>query len=461
MIPSGRLQPSPQERKQGILLYYRGDDRWTQAARACYDWIPAPYWGRIRPVAGSFEVIANVIPRALQEGAEAWLLLFVIDAPNEALVFPLPVEADASYQSPEQFRGYLSALLEYIGGGVARWYPARGFGRLREYASRGGVVRSPTDRPIRLPARFEVLRTERPLWQMLDEEGPQSIYVDVHQPAFGLEGVTRHVHEVRRESLRRLVDDEDASAATALLDGTLARESARLDEWVVAQSTQAVPMPKVVDHFVHIIDPETYKMLRSAVRVAAYARRHYPDRFDFAIPGSGLWRAVERELSLSLIWHLRRQYGLAGPEPSRPTKDTTYDMQIPAGNRTISLNARQDDDADQFRGVELGTYKYLVEGGKKNGFEALISPVLSLPQSDFVFGGAGDSLVAQLEALRKQRNRYAHIQPMSLAEYEHLHSLVLTSPTWSSADSLLGRILDIKVAVGQYWEGQPQGAMPA
>ncbi len=252
-----------------------------------------------------------------------------------------------------------------------------------------------------------------------------------------------------------LASDQNFEEAVTYFETEIAQQNQKLANWIEEHNDIQVKLPKVVDQFDTIIDPDTVKMLRSAITVTRFARRYARHDFDFALPGSGIWRAVERELNLSLIWHLRRHFGFAGEQPPIPMeKDLSRDMPFLAGTKKVHLNARQDGAVNEFKSVELGNYSYLLWDSKKNGLESLFVRVLDQELFGYVFGNTPDCLANQIEELRKTRNRFAHIRPMSTDEYENLYNLVLKTNSPYSSETLLGKVLSIKQAIATYWKGK-------
>lgn len=65
-------------------------------------------------------------------------------------------------------------------------------------------------------------------------------------------------------------------------------------------------------HMTTWLDPQSRRFLISSDKVWQAVQEQKLDYFDYALPGSGLWKSVERELNMSVIWLLRFRltYGL-------------------------------------------------------------------------------------------------------------------------------------------------------
>lgn len=417
------------------------------------DWAPSPYWGQIEPVQATFDMISNVVPSALRDGAESWLLLYTHVSPREILVFPFPDQENITFfQDRKRLQGYISGLFEHITR-YEDWSAAYGYQRLIEFAQKGSPIYGGGSSPIIMPSRFQAIRAGRPVRELLQESRFPDPNVQRQGAVFHLASVSKQAQEIRQASLEKLAEGQDFEEAATFFETELSQQNQKLSNWIEEHDDVRGKLPKVVDQFDTVIDPETVKMLRSAMIVARYARRHARHQFDFALPGSGIWRAVERELNLSLIWHLRRNFGFAGEQPPVPIeKDLSRNMPFLAGIKKIWLNARQEGEENEFKSVELGSYFYLLEKSKENGLESLFVPVLDPVLYQYVFGSASDCLANQVEELRKTRNRFAHIRPMSTDEYESLLCLVLKTNSPYSSDTLLGKVLTVKQAIATYWK---------
>ena len=69
-------------------------------------------------------------------------------------------------------------------------------------------------------------------------------------------------------------------------------------------------MPPIVDEFSDVMDGETMRFLITSETIKEFAGKKPPTTFDHSAPGCGLWKAIEIELNLSLVLHLRREAGI-------------------------------------------------------------------------------------------------------------------------------------------------------
>lgn len=147
--------------RAGVFLYYEGADYISKVSAALQDFEPTPYWGKIRNIKANSGIVSNLIPFALQDGAESWLILYRIDVQEEFLVLPFPVEEDLPFMTDTKaIRDYISALMEVVHGGQGQWYPFNGFRNLIENLKRDF-------HPI--PKRFQVVRANKPFEDLFQE----------------------------------------------------------------------------------------------------------------------------------------------------------------------------------------------------------------------------------------------------------------------------------------------------
>lgn len=159
-------RPNNRQVRAGVFLYYEGADYISQVSAILQDFEPTPYWGKIRNIKANSGIVSNLIPFALQDGADSWLILYRIDVQEEFLVLPFPVEEDLPLMTDTKaIRGYISALMEVVLGGQEHWYPFNGFRNLIENLKQESysILRRP------FPKRFQVVRVNKPFQDFFQE----------------------------------------------------------------------------------------------------------------------------------------------------------------------------------------------------------------------------------------------------------------------------------------------------
>lgn len=439
--------------RTGIFLHYGGSDYIARLSAFFRDSQLHPYWGKIQDVDADFEIVSNLVPGSLQEGAESWLVLYRTELSEEFLVLPFPDQEELPFlDSMDTLRRYVLNMLELIGGGREPWFPSSGFLNLIQNIKRTRLLQ-----PHPFPRRFQVVRINKPLENLLREPQVSSRQVEEQEISFRLMSTSQRIRRGRDEMLALILmaeDEDQKQHATQEFETFILEESSQLAEWVLTKHTTVRQVPPVVHHFKGVMDEETERFLISAETVARFASEQLPNDFDFSLSGCGLWKAVERELNLSLIWHLRRENGLAGDNPLKPIASKGKKVVYEAGNQSVNLNKRdKSPNENEFKGVGLGNLEHLLRSAKVNNITQEIEPALDDELLPFFLGKGKDDLASLLERLRNIRNGYAHIKAMSYSQYQELRSLVLLLDEKSS-ESLLGKVLRMKLAIRRYWEKQ-------
>lgn len=261
--------------------------------------------------------------------------------------------------------------------------------------------------------------------------------------------ISQRIQQRRNETLElALADEQNKQSALQVFETSIIEESRQLSEWIIARHSAREVVPQIVHDFANVMDEETKRFLISAETVARFAKEHLRDGFDFSVAGCGLWKAVERELNLSLIWHLRRNRGIAENEPLKAVVNE-YAEGVMVGR--VNLDEREQKWAYQFKGIMLGDIEFMLRAAMPNGIVQEIRTALDNQLATFVLSQETDSLASAIRELRTIRNGYAHIRAMPYPQYQRLHSLVI-SVNDKPYDSLLRKVLEIKTAIVHYWE---------
>lgn len=438
---------SNRQNRIGIYLYLESAAH-EKVAAYLRDWQPSPYWGRIQGVRVTHSVVSRLIPRELQEGAASWLVLYRANLPQELLVLPFPESDNITIlNDPKTFGGYLSSLLEYVHGGNSDWYPYNGFRNLIEYIKREKTYPFPHPSP---PQRFQVIRNHKPLEELLKKPEIR-FYDEEHQETVTVfTRASQRIQQYRDELLTSLLTarhDEQIREMLQDFEASLLEESSRLSKAIDKE------IPTIIKAFESVLDDETKTFLISAETVARFARRQLSDDFDFSLCGCGLWKAVERELNSSFIWHLRLVKGIAGKDQKPVVGMSRAGVNYEAGSETVNID-RRERGSMEFEGITLGNIKYLLRSAHDNNIAEEVRPALETQTEllRFVFESGKGGLAHFIGQVANIRNGHAHIKAMNENAYQELHSVVL-DPDGKPAESLLGKILEMKRAIVAYWHG--------
>lgn len=256
------------------------------------------------------------------------------------------------------------------------------------------------------------------------------------------------------EGLNRAFVEDGQNLSGNIRDRLLDHFRERLAE--VAGCTDVIIPP---DLDAVIIDETTRRFVASALCVEQFACEYLDqETFDFALPGSGLWKAFERALNLSVVAALRREAGIIDSDPllatgpngkSREQVLAVSDVNGPhktGDPRGVNLNCRQHDSKSELQGVSLGQIMWIIErawdtappGTRKRYIP--VQRTLSAYLSHAVDGSSlcsyvvGDvpgaspcssELIEALKIVHRLRNPPSHISTMSETKYNDLREILL------------------------------------
>ena len=248
----------------------------------------------IGKIEASPEIVSNLVPNALKRSAKSWLIFFLPDTDNqqELLILPFPDENyDQRHGDPANFRGYLADLIPTV----------------NQYLT---LTRHDLYVPFKWIGRFQYIRLDISLSSLLEKilDGQRSQSV-VQESRRVLVITSEKIQQKRREIVSEALRTGDPLILDKL-DEAFIVENGKICEHLTQQNVGEV-VPPIVKRFWNIIDPETRRFLISSETVRKFAYDFSPPNFDYSAPGCGLWKAVERELNLSLVLHLRREMNIA------------------------------------------------------------------------------------------------------------------------------------------------------
>lgn len=417
-----------------VAAYLRG---WQPPLPSLYRW-------QIQVAPVNNTVVSRIIPRDLQDGADSWLVFYRAELPQELLILPFPeLDNSAILNDPETFSRHLSTLLQYVRGESDNWYTHNGFRNLIEYIKRKDIFSYPL-----LPRRFQVTRHDKSISKLLEKPHLRYYNEEQRETVTVFTRTSQRIQQSRDELLTSLFTTRNIEQIQELLENfekTLLEESNRLSDLTKKE------IPSVVKMYESVMDDETKTFLISAETVDRFATRQLSDDFDFSLCGCGLWKAVERELNSSLIWHLRLTKGIAGKD-RKPIVDRSRAVNYEAGGETVNIN-RRERGSIEFEGITLGNIKYLLRSAHENTIAEEVRSVLANESEllQYVLDPTEDGLAHLVGRVANIRNGHAHIKAMKKASYQDLRSLVL-EPSDMPTKSLLGKILQIKRHIVDYWD---------
>ena len=241
------------------------------------------------------------------------------------------------------------------------------------------------------------------------------------------------------------------------LDEVFVTESEEIFQYLQTTQGFVEVVPSIVTDFGDIIDDETRRFLITSETVKKFADDYSPGNFDYSAPGCGLWKAVERELNLSLVFYLRQQRGVVKKNnPWRGIISQGRRIKIQTGSNNwdwINLNEREKRTKDKLSALMLGPMTYMLRWGNVNGTKKDLKNLsLSGDMLLYLFGRDNpranvppltpNTLPWHLREVGQLRNGHAHTSAMSRERLKELRDLVL--PSSSNSETCLVKILQLK-----------------
>ncbi|HSH01928.1 MAG TPA: hypothetical protein VLL52_05360 [Anaerolineae bacterium] len=445
-------EPNQNEKElRGFFLYDETVPELTTVAAAWHEYVPRPYWGEIKAQPVQLNMPA-FIPTSLQADANAWLLLYHKNSPYESLVFPYPAsEQMAIFDTIEQCQEQLDILLEIIRGEKRFWYPSTGYVQLNENVLDRLGNRYRSDRPKL--TRFQIVRHEQTVDELLamtNQPASTSNNQQI-QERIVIIRTNDELQNKRQEMLAQVLDDaETVTDAVAEFEKVILDQSTTLAADIIKNFKVSLATPKIVAKYESILDPETVKMLRTATTIARFIRKspHQPI-LDFTIAGCGLWKAVERELNLSVIWHIRRRRGVADKDPLIIPR---HNQRLPLYIEGTDINQASKDNPKMFAGITLGSVNHMLRTAQRSGIDSDFVVTLGRDMNPLLFRRKDNNIRGQIDQVVPIRNRFSHIAAMPYQQYRILSRLILRDSDESPC--LLSQVLELKQSIIQYWQKQ-------
>ena len=239
------------------------------------------------------------------------------------------------------------------------------------------------------------------------------------------------------------------------LDETFATESNKIFKYLQDTQGSVEVVPSIVTDFEDIIDDETRRFLITSETVKKFTDDYSPSNFDYSAPGCGLWKAVERELNLSLVLYLRQQRRIVDIDnPWQGIINPKRKIQIQTGDGFwVNLNKREQKNREKLSGLMLGSMRHMLGWGHVNGVMADLENLrLKVDMLWYLLGSdfptmrtpplLPNTLPSDLQELLELRNGHAHTSAMSRRRFKELRDLVL--PSSSNPRTCLVKILQLK-----------------
>lgn len=428
----------------GVFLYYP-DAAYLQQIRAVLREF-VDVW----EIEADADIVSNLIPDTLQRDVKSWLILQQPDRDQELLILPFPDKNHLELLSDRQ-EGFSDPIVMELSA-LIEMFVYRNFYGFSEFFRESERFR-----------RFQYLHSDVSLRSLLDPEKRQQ----QHWNILGQE-TNRNIEQKRIEVFHKAISTTNSTNSKILveLDEVFLTENSKLFEHLTQQGFREV-VPEIVKRFWNIMDSETMRFLITAETVREFADKYSPANFDYSAPGCGLWKAVERELNLSLVLHLRRKVGIIENvnHPWKGSQRVSGGTPVLTGqNHSEDLNQRETKgQTENLKGIMLGPMKFMCEWGHCNSVREKLEDIFSLngPMLDYFLGqrelgkrsrAQTDTLPKHLDRIIKLRNGHAHISAMSQKQFKKLHDLVL--PSAHRPETCLVKILELKKKVLEYWENE-------
>lgn len=384
----------------------------------------------VRAIEANSEIVFNLVPSALQRGAKSWLIFFLPNKQHELLILPFPDENHLQrLRNHADFQGYLADLIPTV----------------NEYLT---LARGDFYVPLDWIGRFQYILHDSSLDSLLaeafDEPSSQSD-VEIQRTFLrASQNIQQHRSVALSEALRASPIFVDSLVDS--LDEVFVEENDNIFEYLQTTRGHVEVVPSIVRDFADIIDDETKRFLITSETVKKFADNYSLSNFDYSAPGCGLWKAVELEMNLSLVLHLRRERDIVAdvrhPWAGGADRSGIY---IPTGPRqNVNLNQRNRHHPNDLQSITLGPMNYMLKSGKHNGIKRDLQSLLRSNRTmlGYLLGQGANSLHRHLDKIIELRNGHAHISAMSHERFETLRNLVL--PSDSNSGTCLVKILQLK-----------------
>lgn len=416
--------------------------------------------------------VETLVPRELREGSESWLLIFDAYRPHNVLFIAFPIYGYSSILSTQtgSISKEISDFLQMLGvDGLGPFTSFVNIDRYLEenlsplYSNQYGLLRlqSPVTEfeCLTLPKDF-LLPPDVKMLKLAPDIAVGNSMPFLSRPSASNTSMPRAVRTIsgtiqdpgvqiesaRIETLSSMLSGGSTTEyAIAEMDRIIYQVSQRLAQTIRTETDLQPRLPPCVAEYEGILDGDTKQFLLTADTIHQFIDKHAVPDFDYSVAGVGLWKAVERELNLSIIWHLRRRDGIAGKDPFErsayaKSKDVRYGR--------VKMNESDRSDKRKFRGIELGNIKDILYCAETNGAAAHIQDVLPKPWPDRLMSKQEQAMPALLNEVKDIRNRYAHITAMSREQYDQLRAKILGQDD----KSFFCQILELRRVILGHWE---------
>lgn len=300
--------------------------------------------------------------------------------------------------------------------------------------------------------RFQYLRIDVSVDSALKPDPPPELGENQENVGF-LEKRSQRIQNSRERILSRAHMDENFSELVVNFDDMFSRETNRLFRDIRNLGFQEV-VPQIVHDFWNVMDGETMRFLITSETVRKFADNSSFPNFDYSAPGCGLWKAIERELNLSLVLHLRREAGVVKSVsmPWEKSGSKSKEFPILTGVKYIEdLGKLSSKPPKDLEGITLGPMKNMLEWGHCNSVKEKLEKFFSSNDFMLKFSGPLSQYLAEIIQLR---NGHAHIRAMSQQDFGTLRNLVFPQPSGNKPITFLVVILQLKKNILGYWEAK-------
>ena len=211
----------------------------------------------------------------------------------------------------------------------------------------------------------------------------------------------------RSELITKLLNSEnleDKEEVFSELDNILFESAEKLTEKIGENISPEIEV--ILKIYKDVLAEDSVKFLKSSSSIYNYYKDSKSNHFDYAMPGSGLWKLVELELNTSFVWYIRIKKNICDKN-SKELSLLENDESFKIG--WVELNEHNKEGA-VLKGLMLGQIKFL--SGNKN--------IKKIFNDHFI----SNELFNLLKTIIDIRNEHAHIKAMSLDKFKELYQLL-------------------------------------
>jgi len=191
-----------------------------------------------------------------------------------------------------------------------------------------------------------------------------------------------------------------------------------------------------------ILEKECIDFIHSSASSMFYFEKHPNNHYDYSLPASGLWKAIEVELNASIIFLLRYQSGVCTKEYYWKQKGRVNDY-IQTGPKKKVFLTDSKKDRHRLDNILLGSFPHIMKNIKQKNydndktlesFQSIYSEYIYHYHTEQSLEKWAERVTNFLFDLVKVRNPYTHKDLMHKVTYDTYLDYVMNNPLFNFHD---------------------------